>query len=152
MPSFIIGKNELASFDNIENGTNAFALAPLRGYSRPPAVGVTVYINDVARVHVKALDSTILPDNEKTIYDSFMVSSGGLDGTNFDDAIEIYKKYFDGQVSKELFPLTGTQPTKPFKLDSERTEKVFGLKFADYETQVKSVVEHYVELAKAPSA
>jgi len=152
MPSFIVGKNELATFENVEHGTNAFALAPLRGYKNPPAVGVSVYLNDVAQIHVKALDSNILPEQAKPFYDHFFASSGGLEGTNFDDSIEIYKKNFAGQVDEKHFPLNGTQPSKLLKLDSKRTEEVFGLKFASYETQVKSVVEHYAELARASGA
>lgn len=36
--------------------------------------------------------------------------------------------------------------TKRTKVDSSRTEKVFGFKFASYEEQVKSVTQQYLEL------
>lgn len=146
MPSFIIGKNELATLETIEKGTNKFALSPLRGYINPPVPGTTVYLNDVSKIHVQALDPKVLTQ-VSPFYDHFLVSSGGVRGTTFNDSIEIYKKYFNGKVSEKLFPLTGNQQRKGFKLDSERTEKVFGVKLQGYETQVKSVVEHYIRLA-----
>ena len=34
--------------------------------------------------------------------------------------------------------------TKCTKIDSSRTEKVFGFKFASYQEQVKSVVKQYL--------
>ena len=149
MPTFIIGKNELVTdLKDIGNGTNAFALAPIRGSKNPPTLGVTVYLNDVAKVHVLALDPKILKPGS---YENFIVSSGGVEGTNFDDAIEIVKKSFPEAVEKNLFPLDGTQPAKKLRVNSERTEKVFGIKLAGYETQVKSVVQHYIDLAGAES-
>jgi nucleoside-diphosphate-sugar epimerase len=150
MPTFIIGKNELVTdLNNIESGTNAFALAPLLGYKNPPNLGVTVYLNDVAKVHVLALDPKILKQGS---YEYFMISSGGVEGTNFDDAIDIVKRNFPKQVEAGLFPLGGTQPAKKLHVSSERTEKVFGIKLAGFETQVKSVVQHYIDLAAIAAA
>ena len=148
MPSFIIGKNELVtSLSNIGSGTNAFSLAAIRGYKNAPSIGVTVHLNDVAKVHVLALDEEKLPKQAEPIYDHFLTSSGGVEGTKFDDAIEIVKKNFPAQVEQGLWPMNGTHPAKRFPIDSSRTEKVFGIQFKGFEEQVKSVVEHYVELA-----
>lgn len=123
MPTFIIGKNELVTdLKDIESGTNAFALAAIRGYKNAPSPGVTGYLNDVAKVHALALDPSIL---KQGTYDNFMISSGGVNGTNFDDALEIVKKNFPKQVEAGLFPLGGTQPTKKLRVNSERTTKVF---------------------------
>ncbi|KAG0651165.1 Cercosporin toxin biosynthesis cluster 6 [Hyphodiscus hymeniophilus] len=147
MPTFFIGKNELVTdIKDIENGTNALALAPLLGKQNSPLVSTTVYVNDVAKVHVLALDPKILKQGS---HENFMISSGGIEGTNFDDAIDIFQKNFPEQAKAGLFPLGGTQPVKKLKVSSERTEKVFGIKLASYETQVNSVVEHYIELTKA---
>jgi hypothetical protein len=148
MPSFLIGKNELASFKTIEKGTNYFALAPLRGYMNPPALGTSAYLNDVSKIHVLALDPKVLT-RPSPFYEHFLVSSGGAEGTNFDDAIKIYKRFFGERVDADLFPLTGKQPRKALRLDSRRTEMAFGIKLKGYETQVKSLLEHYVELAGA---
>ena len=147
MPTFIIGKNELITdVKKVESGTNAIALGPILGRKSPPNLGVTVYLNDVARVHVLALDPKILKEGS---YENFLVSSGGVDGTEFDDGIEIVKRNFPKQSEAGLFPLDGTQPAKKIRVSSERTERVFGIKLAGYETQIKSVVQHYVDLAAA---
>jgi hypothetical protein len=151
MPSFIIGKKELVTdFYKVENGTNAFALAPIRGYVKPGTPGTTVFLDDVAKVHVLALDKKVL-DGDKPIYDHFLTSSGGENGTTFDNAIEIVRKNFPKQTKQGLFPLTDTQPAKRLPIDSSRREAVFRIKLAWFEEQVNSVVKHYIELADAAS-
>jgi len=149
MPTFIIGKNELVTdLKDIESGTNTFALAAILGKKNPPNLGVTVYLNDVAKVHVLALDPKILKPGS---YENYLVSSGGVEGTTFDAAIEIVKRNFPEEVEKGLFPLDGTQPVKKLRVSSERTEKDFGINLAGFETQVKSVVQHYIDLTAAGS-
>ena len=142
MPSFIIGKNELVTdLKYITKGTNGPALRVLLGekasFANP---STTVYVNDVAEIEVRALDPKIA-GNQK-----FLVSSGGIKGTTWDDVVEITKRNFPDAVKKNIFPLDGSQPTKSTKVDSSRTEEVFGIKLADYETQIKSIVGHYLEL------
>ncbi len=94
-----------------------------------------------------ALDNKLFPRKAEPIYDHFLASSGGIEGTKFEDAVEIVKRNFPDQARQGLWPLNGIQPAKRFPIDSTRTEKVFGIKFQGFEEQVKSVVEHYVELA-----
>ena len=93
-----------------------------------------------------ALDPTIV---KSPCYETFLTTSGGKGGTVFEDAIEIVKKNFPTQVKEGMFPLNGSLPTKKIKVSSERTEEVFGIKFAGYEEQVNSVVQHYIDLASA---
>jgi nucleoside-diphosphate-sugar epimerase len=142
MPSFIIGKNELVTdLKDITKGTNGPALRVLLGekaaFANP---STTVYLNDVAEIEVRALNPRIAGGQ------NFLVSSGGIKGTTWNDVVEITKRNFPEAVRKNIFPLDGSQPTKSTKVDSSRTEETFGIKLADYETQVKSVVEHYLEL------
>ena len=54
-----------------------------------------------------------------------------------------------GGGEKGVLPLGGKQPTKKVRLDASRTEEVFGIRFEGYETQVKSVAKHYLELVEA---
>lgn len=148
-PSFIIGANELTTTTaNILNGTNAIALSPLLGAKNTttPYPGASVHVNDVAKVHVLALDPKIVPFGSS---ENFITSSGGLEGTTWDDAIEIVKKNFPEQ---KTFNLSGTQMTRTLKIDSSRTEEVFGIKFQGYEEQVTSVVKHYLEVTAAAAS
>ena len=70
--------------------------------------------------------------------------SEGERGTVWEDAIEIVNKNFPEAVKKGILPNNGATATKRTKIDSSRTEKVFGFKFASYEEQVKSVVRQYL--------
>ena len=143
MPVFVIGKNELVtSTKAFYTGTNLIAMAPLLGIVNPdPFMGISVHNDDVARVHVAALDPRI-PGGS-----NFMCSSDGIQGCKWNDAIEVVKKNFPDAVAHGIFPLGGDQPTWTLKVDSSKTEEMFGFKFANYEEQVKSVAGHYVELA-----
>ncbi|KAF6787091.1 3-beta hydroxysteroid dehydrogenase [Colletotrichum sojae] len=145
MPSMVIGRNELnATKEEVAGGTNNNVLAPLLKTALPlPVLGVSVHVNDVARAHIQALDPDI-PGNR-----SFICSSGGLEGTKWNDAKEIARRCFDRAVSDGLLPLEGNTMTRPIRLDASETEQIFGWKFLGFEEQVKSVVEHYLELLAA---
>ncbi len=149
MPSFIIGANELtASVEDMRTkGTNRHALTAILGVKNPTAnPSTTVFVDDVAKIEVLALDPKI-PGGQ-----SFLVSSGGTYGTTWNDSIDIVKRNFPEAVTTGVLQLDGDQPTKRTKVDSSRTEAVFGFKLADYETQVKSVVTHYLELLEKEKA
>jgi hypothetical protein len=145
MPSFLIGKNELitSAKEYLIGGTDRIALRPILGNKADQALpGNSVHVNDVAKIQVMALDPKIQGNQ------NFMISSQGPEGTVWDDAIEIAKRNFPDAVEKGLLKLGGTQPSKRLLLDSSRTEEVFGFKLAEYEEQVKSVLGHYLEIAK----
>jgi nucleoside-diphosphate-sugar epimerase len=105
-----------------------------------PNPSTTVSVDDVAKIEVLALDPKI-PGGQ-----NFLVSSGGTYSTTWNDSIDIVKRHFLEAVARGVWPLDGDQPTKRTKVDSSRAEEVFGFKLTDYETQVKSVVVHYLEL------
>ena len=143
LPSMVIGKNELnTKKEDLETGTNGVALGPLVGIKlEMPSLGVSVHVNDVARVHIDALNPAISGNR------NLLCSSGGLQGTSWDDAKEIGKRYYSKQVANGLFNLSGSSPSRPIRLDASETEKLLGWKFATYEEQVQSVADHYIELA-----
>ncbi|KAH9211368.1 hypothetical protein DL95DRAFT_511208 [Leptodontidium sp. 2 PMI_412] len=145
MPSMVIGKNELnTKKEDLEIGTNGIAIGPLTGIKQQmPNLGVSVHVNDVAKAHLDALNPAI-PGNQ-----DLLCSSGGLEGTCWDDAKDIARKFYSKQVTDGLFNLTGTSPSRPIRLDASETEKIFGWKFASFESQVRSVADHYIELAGA---
>lgn len=145
LPSMVIGRNELnTKKEAVSSGTNNSVMGPLLGTkTEMPTLGVSVHVNDVARAHVDALNPSI-PGNR-----NFICSSGGLDGTTWDDAKNIAKRCYSKSVSDGVFTLDGTVPARPIRLDASETEKVFGWKFTGFEDQVKSVADHYLELLAA---
>ncbi|KAH8658986.1 hypothetical protein BGZ61DRAFT_567156 [Ilyonectria robusta] len=145
LPSMVIGRNDLnTKKEAVSSGTNNSVMGPLLGTkTEMPTLGVSVHVNDVARAHVDALNPSI-PGNR-----NFICSSGGLDGTTWDDAKNIAKRCYGKSVSDGVFTLDGTAPTRPIRLDASETEKVFGWKFTGFEDQVKSVADHYLELLAA---
>lgn len=145
MPSFVIGENELVTDPALLcDGTNAAMLAQVlgkdSGWGAVPSTSVLV--DDVAMLHVVALDAERIPGNQ-----SFLaVSEGERWGTTWEDAVEIVNRNFPEAVRKGVLPNNGKAVTKRTKVDSRRTEEVFGFKFASYEEQVKSVVRQYLSM------
>lgn len=147
IPSFILGKNELVTDpERITVGSNGHLFTQILGQDTFPLVGHTVHVDDVARVHVSALDPKI-PGNA-----SYIVSSGGLDGIVWADALKIVAENYPKAVAAGTLPNNGSRATLPLKLDARKAEEVFGIEFIGFEDQVKSVTEHYLELVGAKVA
>ncbi|KAH6695592.1 hypothetical protein F5X68DRAFT_272878 [Plectosphaerella plurivora] len=142
LPSLVVGKHELnQTREEVASGTNLLALGVLLSTNiEAPSPGASVHIDDVARTHLDALDPSI------TGHRNYMCSSGGLEGTVWEDAKDIARKYFPKHVDDGTLSLSGTNTTKPIRLDSSATEEAFGWKFQSYEEQVKCLIEHYVSL------
>ena len=140
-PAFVIGKNELiTSAKDILLGTNVAPLAPILGNkSEQPVIGASVHLDDVAFMHVKALD-------ERVPAGTYIASSGGLEGTQWQEATRVVEETYPDAVKKGVLVNDGVQPTRKLQVDASLTEKVFGFKFLGYDEQVKSVVSHYLEL------
>jgi nucleoside-diphosphate-sugar epimerase len=144
MPGWVVGQNELCTkAEDLMVGSNAPALVPVVGCEDKWGVavpGTSVHVEDVAELHVRALNPSI-PGNECNI-----AVSGGKKGTVWEDSFEIVKRHFPKAVAKGVLPCTGPSSTKRVRMDASLTEKVFGMKFASYEEQVKSVVGQYLQL------
>ncbi|KAH6689732.1 hypothetical protein F5X68DRAFT_150824 [Plectosphaerella plurivora] len=145
MPTMVTGKNELnRTPEEVVNGSNGLTMGVvLSKKSEVPSIGVSVHVDDVARAHIDALNPALTGNQD------YLCSSGGVDGTTWNDAQEIAKRLFPQAVAEGTLPLAGSLPTRPIRLDSSETEKAFGWKFASYEEQIKSVVGHYLELSVA---
>ncbi|OAL37396.1 hypothetical protein AYO20_03245 [Fonsecaea nubica] len=144
MPTFVIGKNELATTPAaVNSGSNALALIPLLGTQNPNGMpGATCHVDDVAYVHVASLDSKIQGNQNFGVnYD--------VNGVKWDDAIDIVKKHFPQAVEQGVFPLGGSQPSSPMPFDASKTEEVFGIKFKNFEEQIVSLAGHYIEVTAA---
>ena len=146
MPTFIIGKNELATTTKeIDAGTNALALSTLLGRDVSSAMpGSVAHVSDVAFVHVAALDEKVKGNQ------NFGVNY--LDDLSkpfqWDSAIDIVKKHFPGVIEEGIFPFGGTGASQPFAFDTRATEKTLGFKHKDYEAMVVSVAEWYIKAAR----
>ena len=143
MPSFVVGDNEMVTDPKlISDGTVSAAMAQVlgadSGWGAVPST--SIHVSDVARLQVAALDPKIEGNQ------SFLAVSEGERGTRWEEAIEIVNRNFPEAVKKGILPNNGTAATKRTKINSTRTEKVFGFKFQSYEEQVKSVVKQYLEL------
>ncbi|KIL87019.1 hypothetical protein FAVG1_09573 [Fusarium avenaceum] len=145
LPSMVTGKNELnRSPEDVGKGSNGTTLGVLlNNKSEFPTLGVSVHVNDVARAHIDALNTAFQGNR------NYLCSSGGVEGTTWDDAKDIVRRHLPKAVADGVLPLEGSQPSRPIRLDSSETEEAFGWKFASFEEQVKSVAEHFVKLSAA---
>jgi nucleoside-diphosphate-sugar epimerase len=143
-PSFVIGKNELASStDALVQGSNALLYSLLlSGQGQMSLEGATVHVDDVAYTHVRALDPNI-EGNQK-----FLCTSGGLEGSVWDDASEIVARRFPGAVKDGVLPLGGSQATTRVSFDTSKTREVLGFEFKGWEEQVVSAAGWYIEVAR----
>jgi nucleoside-diphosphate-sugar epimerase len=151
-PSFIEGRDELVtSTADAMKGTNGMVLRVVTGVKAPyPLPGATVHNDDVARLHVEALQTGKIPAG------SYIAQSntphGSLDGTRWEDINGIVEKQFPEAIKKGLVSNEGAQEHVAVRVDAAKTEKTFGWKLMGFEEQVKSVVGQYVELVEKEKA
>ena len=142
-PSFVIGKNELATTvaDSI-SGTNFSALGHVLGLNPGPTPSIAVHVDDIARMHVLALAPSV-PGNQVFI--------GVSDDSNnrWEEAFDVVKQNFPQAVTDGTFPLTGSNPTLRLIVDNSWTRKTLGQEFLPYTEQVRSVAQHYLDLKAA---
>lgn len=138
MPSFVIGSQDLATdVNSLTASSNGIALGMILGHSAPSAtLGHAVHVDDVARVHVQALDSSVPSNND-------YITTVPL---KWQDSQAIINRNFPEAVATGALPNNGMQPTHQLNLDNNETEKVFGFKHASFEEMLKSVVGTYLEL------
>jgi nucleoside-diphosphate-sugar epimerase len=138
-PSFVEGRNDLAGRTReVLMGTNAIILSIAMGKKfRHSTMGATVHLEDVARVHVQALDVDKVPGNS-----SYILSQN----TEWEEVTEIVERCFPDAVKKGILPNSGEGMSHPIFVDAGRTEEVFGVRFLGLEEQVRSVVGHYLEV------
>ncbi|KIW16563.1 hypothetical protein PV08_03751 [Exophiala spinifera] len=142
MPSFVIGKNELATTpEAVNSGSNSRALGPILGNANAVALpGAVCHIDDVSFVHIAALDPKV--DGNQNFGVNWRSSS-----FQWDDALEIVRKLFPEEVSRGIFPLGGSQSTGLAEFDASKTEDILGIKFKNFEEQILSLAGHYAEVS-----
>jgi nucleoside-diphosphate-sugar epimerase len=136
-PSFVQGRNDLASHtrDAIK-GTNSIILGMALGKTMGSIASASVHNDDVARVHVQALDAMI-PGNQ-----SYILSQE----TNWSNVLDIVEAEFPEAVESRVLSNCGQSETHEVIIDSSLTEVIFGFEHMGLYEQVQSVVGHYLEL------
>lgn len=145
LPGWVFGRDELctATTDFKTGSTNSVLLGLLTGSrSDEPVMGNMSFVDDVAQVHVSALDPKVEGNQ------AFVVTSDGVDGAQWEDAIETVRKYFPEALSDGRLKSNGKQPTAVVRVDAGKTEKTFGIHLTSFENQVKSLVGQYLDITK----
>ena len=136
IPGYVFGRNEMATDTaSLLTGSNRLLLSLLQGATIPvPQLGGVAHVNDVAKVHLLALNEEIQGRQD------FGVNIP----TVYDDAFDIVKKHFPKAVEDGIFT-QGHQPSLGVNWDASQTEEHFGLKFKTYEHMVVDVAGQYLE-------
>lgn len=136
-PSFVEGRNDLALHTReVLKGTNAIILSIALGKQFDHStMGATVHLEDVARVHVQALDEMV-PGNA-----SYILSQN----TEWEEVTDIVSRNFPDAIQKGVLPNSGSASSHLVFIDAGLTEEIFQFRHMGFEEQVKSVVGHYLE-------
>lgn len=143
-PGYVLGRNGLATTaDMAKKGTNIMVLSVAFGSKTEELrAGGVVHLDDVARVHVDALDEAKVKVSGAR---SFLMSVPAV----WDEVPKVIKKDYQHAMEKKVIKDDGSQPTSPINFDVTDTEQTFGLRFKNFEEQARSVLDQYVELATA---
>lgn len=145
LPSYVQGRNELVTRkEDVHNGSNDVVVDLVLGAKGGrPRKANTVFVDDVAKVEVLALDPKLAKNGDN------FIAAGSPSGKSIEwnDVTQIVSKLFPDAVKSGILPLGGDQESIPSSYDVSKTEAAFGFKFAGLETQVESLIGQYVELA-----
>lgn len=136
-PGFVLGANTAATTEKqAMRGTNSMLAALLLGHSQGVYAGLSVHVEDVARVHVKALSPKILGDQ------SFILG----EQVRWTDAIDIAEEELPELFASKLLTTSGYYQTVSIPIDTSLTTDTFGMDFISFADQVKSVVGHWAKV------
>lgn len=143
-PSYIVGRDDLVdSTGPFQTGTNFLPLNIALGRPAPVPVGNQYNsVNDTARVHVLSLDDKIEGNQ------SFICSTSGSDGFDWNDTRAIVEKHFPAEIKAGILPNNATYQNVVCMLDIAKTGEAFGFKNEAYEPLAVGVIGHWLELYK----
>ncbi|THY38200.1 NAD(P)-binding protein [Aureobasidium pullulans] len=140
-PTYVQGRNELATSPaDLMATSNILFLRIALGLTPPnsPAeLASVVHIEDVAAIHVAALNKTSIPAGEYLFGQE----------CKWNDVNDVCKDLFAEQVESGVLPCTGNVPTKSVVCSKEKTERVFGIELKGVEDMVEDLMEQYLELS-----
>ncbi|OAA50336.1 reductase [Metarhizium rileyi] len=144
MPVFVLGRDEtVTEASSIAKGTNGLIMGPLLGHARDyPLNGTGVHVDDVARMHVLALNPEV-PGNQ-----DFLAAGPNFGAVDWAESFAIVKRRFPKQCADGVFKFEGiAKPvTTIARVDNAKASRVLGMEFKTYEEQVVSIVDHFLEL------
>lgn len=148
MPSFVIGKNELANTpEAVISGSNGMIMSVLLGQQNPTGmIAGFAHVDDVAFVHVAALDSKIEGNRNYGVHYDYTKEA------KFDDAIDVVRKWFPEAVAEGILPLGGSTTSHLMPFDVSKTEEELGYKQKTFEDMVANQASHYIEVSKTVKA
>lgn len=136
-PGFVLGANTAATTERqAMKGTNSMLAALLLGHGQGVYAGVSVHVEDVARVHVEALSPYILGDQ------SFILG----EQVRWTDAIDVAEEEFPELFASKLLTTSGYYQTVSIPINTSLTRDTFGMEFISFADQVKSVVQHWAKV------
>ncbi|KAG6204209.1 hypothetical protein E4U35_003579 [Claviceps purpurea] len=144
LPVFIIGRDDKITGVKpyYSKGTNSILMGPLLGIKNHITVmgGNSVHLDDVAELHVRALDENLTKGNE-----TITAAAGPM---RWSDCFEIVQRRFPKECAEGVFPFDDIlrPSTSAVNVDNSKAKRLLGREFKTYEEQVVSVVEHYLEL------
>lgn len=145
-PAFILGRDDnVDRLEDMARGTNRIITGPLMGRSNPrPIPGITVHLDDVAQLHILALDDKVEGNQ------SFIAAGPNYGSVNWADAADIIKRRYPEAYAANAFQFDSCTPTQTLaaKADSTKATETFNLKFKSFEEQVVSIVDQFLELSK----
>jgi nucleoside-diphosphate-sugar epimerase len=122
-PDFVLGRNDvIKSAADAVGGTNKVVFGPVTGLDVGATPGFSVHLLDVAWAHVKCLDRNV-PGNR-----GYLLISGGVEGTRWEDMFSIVKASFPEAVRIGAVSMDGKISSVPLNIDSSETERVLGFK------------------------
>ncbi|KAK6008456.1 hypothetical protein QM012_000359 [Aureobasidium pullulans] len=140
-PTYVQGRNELAtspadlmSTSNVLFLRMALGLAPK---DSPAEIASVVHIEDVAAIHIAALNKDRIPAGEYLFGQE----------VQWNDVNKITRELFPEQVAQGLLPCTSDVPTKSVICSKEKTEKTFDIELKPVEDMVEDLMEQYLELS-----
>ncbi|KAI4726466.1 NAD(P)-binding protein [Aureobasidium sp. EXF-10728] len=140
-PTYVQGRNELATSpadlmttSNVLFLRMALGLAPA---GSPAEVASVVHVEDVAAIHIAALNKDRIPAGEYLFGQE----------VQWNDVNRITKELFPEQVAQGLLLCTSDVPTKSVVCSKEKTERVFDIELKPVEDMVEDLMEQYLELS-----
>jgi hypothetical protein len=144
MPGYVLGRNELATkAEDLLNGSNGvvlgIVLGDIQGAKRE---GFTTSLNDLARIHVEALEEKVKGNQ------SFLLLAGkDGDKADFNIANEIAKTEFADAVADGILNPVGSTEAVYQQVDKSSTTALFG-PLETFEEGARAAIGQFVELKR----
>ncbi|CAK4033159.1 NAD(P)-binding [Lecanosticta acicola] len=146
-PSMVFGWDPLTQTEaDLQGCTNRFIVNHARGHNDahlPTRSNNYCLLEQVARVHVQALDLLQVPGNQ-----GYLITSDGDDGMEYNDIDALVRKHFPEQVEGGVFRQGAGMQTVRLRVDNRKTEELFGFRHAGFEACVVDTLKGYLTWKK----